>query len=63
MLAHTAMFVKADLYAEIGLYSKDFQITGITNGFVACSTRHIKCQHIAFPLVKMQTGGRSSADF
>lgn len=62
MPAHTAMFVKADVYREVGSYRTEFDITGDYEWLCrACSTKTLKYEKLKKPLVRMQTGGRSAA--
>jgi glycosyltransferase involved in cell wall biosynthesis len=62
MPAHTAMFVKAHVYREVGSYKTEFDITGDYEWLCrACSTKALKYKKVEEPFVRMQTGGRSAA--
>ena len=62
MPAHTAMFVKANVYREVVSYRTVFYITGdyvwLCRGF---SKKTLYYERLKKPLVRMQTGGRSAA--
>ena len=62
MPAHTATFMRRELFSEVGLYKKDFAICGDYEWFCrACAMRDLKHVVINQVVTRMEVGGRSSA--
>ena len=64
MPAHPAIFIKRELYSEIGLFNTDYHIAADYEFLCrAINNRPLKTRYLPQVLVKMQLGGKSTQGF